>query len=78
MDNLSCVCVNIFNQLSQLLQTFQRHSTSSSSFSHTGGFGDSLPSGSQSLGNESRFNTDITGFIVMLILMAMLMFSNNR
>ena len=40
MNNLSCVCVNIFSQLSQLIANFGASQASSGTFTHTGGFGD--------------------------------------
>ena len=45
MENLSCVCVNIFQQLQSLLQSFTAHSTGSgsSTFTHDGGFGSQIP-----------------------------------
>jgi hypothetical protein len=55
MNNLSCVCVNIFSQLSQLLTTFGASQTSSSTFTHTGGFGDGqMPQSTLGLGQDGR------------------------
>ena len=78
MNNLSCVCVNIFSQLSQLLNNFSTISTSSSTFTHDGGFTQAPPQGSASLGNDGRFSLGSAGgdntvftFAVMLMIFAM-------
>ena len=79
MNNpFQCVCVNIFNQLSNLLETFQTHSTSSSTFSHTGGFGDTIPQSSVGLGTAGRGLSGDSGvftFAVFIMVIALFLLS---
>ena len=66
-----------------MLQNFNQASTSSSTFSHTGGFGDGLPQGSATLGNDGRFTATDSGensglfmFGIILVLFAMFFLGN--
>ena len=83
MNNIACVCVNIFGQLSQLLQTFQANSLSSGggstgTFTHDGGFGDNpvrnMQGGSGSPdGRFSAGSEDNSVFTFAIVLMAMVL-----
>ncbi len=76
MNNIQCVCVNIFQQLSQMLQSFSRHSTSSSTFTHDGGFGTSTPEPQATLGTDGRFSSnDSTNMLLMFALIVLAMFT---
>ena len=77
MNNLSCVCVNIFSQLSQLLTTFGASQTSSSTFTHTGGFGDGqMPQSTLGLGQDGRMGAQTSEFAmtIMLVFALVLLF----
>ena len=80
MNNIQCVCIDIYQQLSQLLQSFTQQATSATTFTHNGGFGDTIPSGSTTLGNDGRFSglgsdSGVFTFAVFLMIMAMLFLS---
>ena len=57
MNNLNCVCVNIYSQLNQLLQTFQASTVGSTSYTHSGGEAN-IPSTTGQLGTPGRFSGD--------------------
>ncbi len=84
MENLSCVCVNIFQQLQSLLQSFTAHSTGSgsSTFSHDGGFGSQIPQSNQMNGQPSRFsnseNNSMLPVVLVLFLFAIFFLNNNN
>lgn len=86
-NNFACVCVNIYDQLSQMLQNFQANSVGSGSetFTHGGGFGDSIPSSSSAqLGNPGRFggeggdNSSFTFAVILMMVALMFLIGQNN
>ena len=81
MNNLSCVCVDIFQQLQNILFSFSQSSVSTGheTFTHTGGFGTRLPelsapgmgggSGAGRFGETNMFTVfAIIAFIIFFLL----------
>ena len=73
MNNpLQCVCVNIFNQLSDLIGNFNANAAQSSTFSHTSGFGDGVPQSAISgTGGAGTGDNGVFTFAVLLMVIAL-------
>jgi hypothetical protein len=75
MNNpLQCVCVNIFNQLSDLIGNFNANAAQSSTFSHTGGFGDGVPQtsiGGAGGAGTGQGDNGVFTFAVLLMVIAL-------
>ena len=84
MNNFACVCVNIYSQLSQLLQSFQANSLrDTSTFTHDGGFGDNPMRNDpgSGLGTPGRFsdgNDSVFTFAVILMILALFFLGTNN